>query len=108
VQPRDGCRLRAHRRVITDPRDLGASYPKVEEPARMAVNTMMFVPPIDAAEARQTPLEKTSNITTLPDFGPFGDITPCQPADRCPRRRRRDQLVARKSDTGRRQFPRWS
>jgi aconitate hydratase len=59
--------------VITDPRDLGANYPKISEPARMAVNTMMFVPPIDTAEARLTPLEKTPNITTLPECGPFED-----------------------------------
>ena len=59
--------------VITDPRDLEVPYPEIEEPARMAVNAMMFVPPIDAAEARQTPLEKTANITTLPDFGTFHD-----------------------------------
>jgi aconitate hydratase len=39
----------------------------------MAVNDMMFVPPLDTAEARQTPLEKTPNITTLPDYAPFDD-----------------------------------
>src|SRR5262249_17533843 len=59
--------------VITDPRGVGAAYPKVKEPERMAVNTMMFVPPADTAEARQTRLEKTSNITTLPALGRFND-----------------------------------
>jgi aconitate hydratase len=59
--------------VITDPRDLGPSCPKIKEPERMAVNTMMFVPPSDAADARQTRLEKTPNITTLPDLGSFED-----------------------------------
>ena len=39
----------------------------------MAVNALMFVPPIDSAEARLTPLEKTPNIATLPAFGPFRD-----------------------------------
>ena len=39
----------------------------------MTVNAVMFVPPIDSAEARLTPLEKTPNIATLPAFGPFRD-----------------------------------
>ena len=39
----------------------------------MTVNAMMFVPPIDSAETRLTPLEKTPNIATLPAFGPFRD-----------------------------------
>ena len=39
----------------------------------MTVNAMMFVPPIDSAETRLTPLEKTPNIPTLPAFGPFRD-----------------------------------
>lgn len=59
--------------VITDPRDLGQAYPRIQEPERMAVNTMMFVPPADTAEARRTKLEKTPNITTLPELGPFQD-----------------------------------
>jgi aconitate hydratase len=59
--------------VITDPRDLGQAYPRIREPERMAVNTIMFVPPADIAEARRTKLEKTPNITTLPELGPFED-----------------------------------
>jgi aconitate hydratase len=59
--------------AITDPRDLGQACPKIQEPERMAVNTMMFVPPADTAEARRTKLEKTPNITTLPELGPFED-----------------------------------
>lgn len=38
----------------------------------MAVNTMMFVPPADTAEARRA-TRKTPNITTLPELGPFQD-----------------------------------
>jgi aconitate hydratase len=58
--------------VITDPRDLGVPYERIKEPEQMVINTMMFVPPSDLAEARATRLEKTSNITTLPDFERFG------------------------------------
>jgi len=39
----------------------------------MAVNGMMFVPPADIAEARRTKLEKTPNVTTLLELGPFQD-----------------------------------
>jgi len=39
----------------------------------VTVNAVMFVPPIDSAEARLTPLEKTPNIATLPALGPFRD-----------------------------------
>jgi aconitate hydratase len=45
----------------------------VREPERMVVNTMMFVPPANTAEARRTKLEKTPNITTLPELGPCRD-----------------------------------
>jgi aconitate hydratase len=58
--------------VITDPRDLGIPYEAIEEPERMAINAMMFVPPSDRREARETRLETTANITRLPDFEPFG------------------------------------
>ena len=40
----------------------------IEEPDRVTVNAMIFVPPIDPAEARLTPLEKTPNIATQADF----------------------------------------
>jgi aconitate hydratase len=62
--------------VITDPRDLGLPYEQIKEPERMVINSMMFVPPSDDREARSTRLEKTPNITTLPDFEPLGpDLT---------------------------------
>jgi aconitate hydratase len=64
--------------IITNPRDLGMDYPTIDEPTRMAVNDMLFVPPLDTAEARQTPLAKTSNITTLPDYAPFDGYRPAQ------------------------------
>jgi aconitate hydratase len=59
--------------LITDPRDLGQDCPKIQEPECMVFKTMIFVPPADTAEACHTPLEKSPNITTLPDLGPFQD-----------------------------------
>jgi aconitate hydratase len=56
---------------ITDPRDMGLSYPLVAEPAQLPLNEMMFMAPIDTPEARATRLEKTPNITTLPTFDAF-------------------------------------
>jgi aconitate hydratase len=61
--------------VITDPRDLGLPYDKIQEPEHLPVNDMLLMAPTETAEARATRLEKTSNITTLPDFGRFsGDV----------------------------------
>lgn len=59
--------------VITDPRDLGIPYPKVELPARPIVNTAMLVPPLPAAEARTARLEKTPNIASIPELGVIAD-----------------------------------
>jgi aconitate hydratase len=59
--------------TITDPRDLGQPYPRVQEPARFATDAMMFVAPSDSETARQTRLEKTDNIIGLPGFDPFED-----------------------------------
>jgi aconitate hydratase len=61
--------------VITDPRDLGLPYDKIQEPEHLPVNDMLLMAPTETAEARATRLEKTSNIVTLPDFGRFsGDV----------------------------------
>jgi aconitate hydratase len=57
--------------VITDPRDVGLTYPRIVEPDRMPVDDMMFMAPIDTDETRATQLEKTPNITTLPSFDTF-------------------------------------
>jgi aconitate hydratase len=54
--------------VITDPRDLGMPYPKVELPMHPSVNTAMLVPPLPEKEARQVRLEKTVNIDSVPEM----------------------------------------
>ncbi|ACL57726.1 aconitate hydratase [Methylobacterium nodulans] len=59
--------------VITDPRSLGIPYERIEVPATVAANMTMLVPPLDAAAARAVRLEKTPNITTLPELGRIAD-----------------------------------
>src|SRR6266511_705255 len=56
--------------VITDPRDLGISYPRYRPPTRSYVNTEMLVPPVDGRDVR---LEKGPNIVSLPEFEPLPD-----------------------------------
>ena len=58
---------------ITDPRDLGIPYPKVEPPKQPIVNTAMLVPPLPETESRQAALEKTPNITSIPQLGVIAD-----------------------------------
>jgi aconitate hydratase len=59
--------------VITDPRDLGMTYPRVTPPARRAVNTAMLVPPLPEAEARGATLEKTANLASIPGLAALPD-----------------------------------
>lgn len=59
--------------VITDPRSLGLSYERIDDPAAPVVNTTMLLPPLPEAEARTVRLEKTPNITTLPELGCMAD-----------------------------------
>ncbi len=57
--------------VITDPRELGAPYPRYAPPARRYVNREMLVPPAD--DGGSVALEKGPNIISLPDFDPLPD-----------------------------------
>jgi aconitate hydratase len=45
----------------------------VELPKQPIINTDMLVPPLPEAEARQAELEKTPNITSLPELGVIAD-----------------------------------
>jgi aconitate hydratase len=62
---------------ITDPRDLedlyGMSYPHVEEPEDIMINTDQLVEPPSAAEAQDLELEKGPNVVSLPEFGELPD-----------------------------------
>ena len=59
--------------VITDPRTLEMAYERIVEPATPKTNTIMLVPPLPEAEARMVRLEKTANITSIPDLGRLQD-----------------------------------
>jgi aconitate hydratase len=58
---------------ITDPRDLGMPYPKIEVPESPIINTAMLIPPLSEEEARQVKLEKTPIIASLPELGLIPD-----------------------------------
>ncbi|MFN0064895.1 MAG: aconitate hydratase [Chlamydiales bacterium] len=55
--------------VITDPRDLGFSYPKFKEPSEMVVNTNTVSPPPE--DGSKEKLMKGENIKPLPHFDPL-------------------------------------
>jgi aconitate hydratase len=59
--------------VITDPRSLGLSYEPVLAPVSPVINTSMLLPPLPPAEAKNVRLEKTENITTLPELARIAD-----------------------------------
>lgn len=56
--------------VITDPRDAGIPYPKVEEPASASVNVSMLEPPGDY----KIELEKGPNIKAIPQLEEFPEL----------------------------------
>ena len=53
---------------ITDPRDLGLDYPRVEEPEEPHVNDAMLEAPLAPEEAKKVELVKGPNVVTLPEF----------------------------------------
>jgi aconitate hydratase len=55
--------------VITDPRTLDMEYPRFEEPATIAINTEMLIPPPPPDKTLR--LDKGPNIKPLPDFNPL-------------------------------------
>ena len=61
----------ALRGVITDPRDLGMPYPKVEPPREWIVMGDIIEAPLPLDEARKVRIEKGPNIVSLPDIDPI-------------------------------------
>ncbi len=59
--------------VITDPRELGISYPDAAEPESPAINTQMLLPPLPPEQARRVELVKGPNIASLPELEPLPD-----------------------------------
>ncbi len=62
---------------ITDPRDWaareGVRTPRLDLPARPALNTAMLEPPLPPERARAVELVRGPNISALPDFDPLPD-----------------------------------
>jgi aconitate hydratase len=54
--------------VITDPRTLGISYPKVKIPRKKIINLEMLTPPLSEEKAGQVEIVKGPNIQTLPSL----------------------------------------
>jgi aconitate hydratase len=59
--------------VITDPRELGISYPKVKIPKKRILNKDMLVPPLPEDQAIHVELVKGPNIQTLPSMDVLPD-----------------------------------
>ena len=59
--------------VITDPRQLHISYPKVKFPKKSIINREMLIPPLPEEEAQQVEIVKGPNIQTLPPLDPLPD-----------------------------------
>jgi aconitate hydratase len=57
--------------AITDPRTLNMTYPRVEEPDRLIINTEMLIPPAPVGE--HVELVKGPNIQSLPPLEPLPD-----------------------------------
>jgi aconitate hydratase len=57
--------------AITDPRKLGMSYPRIEEPTQPLLNTGMLVGPLPPEEAGREAIVKGPNIASLPDLEPL-------------------------------------
>jgi aconitate hydratase len=58
--------------VITDPRTLGISYPKFDEPEKIIINIQMLLPPPSGHETFE--LEIGPNIKPLPQFDPLPNV----------------------------------
>lgn len=58
---------------ITDPRELGFDYPRVELPEVAAVDSAVLEAPLPPGLAREVELVKAESIGTLPELGPLPD-----------------------------------
>ena len=57
--------------VITDPRTLGPTAPRIAEPTEWLTNHDLLVPPLPTERARRVELAKGTNHPPLPHFGPL-------------------------------------
>lgn len=58
---------------ITDPRDLGIPYPRIELPKKPMVLTQSLLAPLPLAASRKVRLVKGPNISSLPPIAPLAD-----------------------------------
>lgn len=56
---------------ITDPRELGMTYPKIKPPKKKIINKTMMQPPLSLDESRKVQLIKGPNIASLPVLSPL-------------------------------------
>ena len=59
--------------VITDPRTLEITCPKIREPEKPVLQTDLLQPPLDREEAIRVKLQKGPNIATLPELEALPD-----------------------------------
>jgi len=59
--------------VLTDPRTLGPSAPRTDEPDEWLTNHDLLVPPLPAERARRVELARGTNHPPLPGFEPLPD-----------------------------------
>ena len=67
------CVATALKGEITDPRDLGMDFRRIDAPAKYLVNDTLLVPPQGEAEAKSREIVRGPNIAPLPDFSPMPD-----------------------------------
>jgi aconitate hydratase len=59
--------------VITDPRELEITYPKVTFPQKVPENNQLLVAPLEPPKAKGVELVKGPNIASLPELDPLPD-----------------------------------
>lgn len=68
------CVATAIKGEITDPRDLGISFERIDAPAKYLVNDTLLIPPPAETEAKSREVVRGPNIAPLPDFTPMPDV----------------------------------
>lgn len=67
------CVATAIKGEITDPRDLGVQFQRIDAPAKYLVNDTLLVPPPAEAESKSLEVTRGPNIAPLPEFTPMPD-----------------------------------
>jgi aconitate hydratase len=59
---------------MTDPRNLGKKYPKIELPKEFNINNNMIINPLPKEEAEKIEISRGPNIAPLPEFIPLENV----------------------------------